>query len=156
MTLFRRSEPKPFELKRRPVFATGTRSEDDVERPETVGAREQVRADARVAEIEARREKVLARERERAEQRGFVQGRREEQARHRGHPFLTLILALGAAACAFVVYLAVQQGSFTGAGQVLDQHVTTAAQATTAATQTAESHAGDALENAGARLKKND
>lgn len=153
MNLFRRSDTKPFQP-RQPLFSMGAAAPSDAARAQAIAQRDQARRDAADAQEAARRERVLARERERAARRGYAQGRREEQARHRGHPFLMLLLAVGAAACAFVVYLAVQTGSFTGAGQVIDQKVAVASQKTTAATQTAENRAGDALQNAGAKLKQ--
>jgi hypothetical protein len=115
---------------------------------------ERSRAEARAAEAEARRAKALEREREIAARKAYAQGRRDEHIRHRGHPFIALLLLLAAGAAGFVAYLAVREGSFTGAGQVLDRNIATATTTAGQATQQASGRAGAALQNAGAHLKR--
>ena len=67
---------------------------------------------------------------------------------------LATVLLLAACAGAFVVYLGVSQGSFTGGGQAIDQNLAHARQQAAQAGRDAASRAGDALENAGQKLKQ--
>ena len=93
---------------------------------------------------------------------GVREGRREKRetrVKRRGHPVLGLLVALVAVAGAAMLALAAHEGSFTGGGQVVDQHLTAAAdQAQAAADQakTASADAvtktGQAIENAGAAI----
>jgi hypothetical protein len=89
--------------------------------------------------------------------RAYERGRRDERARHprrHGSPVLTTMLVLAACAGAFVVYLGVSQGSFTGGGQAIDQNIAHAKDQAARAGRDAASRAGDALENAGQKLKQ--
>jgi hypothetical protein len=89
--------------------------------------------------------------------RAYDRGRRDERARRprrRGSPVLTSILLLAACAGAFVVYLGVSQGSFAGGGQTIDQNIANAKQSASQASRSAADRAGDALENAGQRIKQ--
>ncbi len=52
--------------------------------------------------------------------RAYQRGRRDERARHRGHPVLALVVFLVAVMGAGMVILAASEGSFTRGGQVLD------------------------------------
>ena len=52
--------------------------------------------------------------------RAYERGRREERARRRGHPVLSLIVFAVAVMGAGMVFLAAREGSFTRGGQVLD------------------------------------
>jgi hypothetical protein len=64
-----------------------------------------------------------------AVRRAYDRGRRDERARHprrRGSPVLTTVLFLAACAGAFVIYLGVSQGSFSGGGQAIDQNIANA------------------------------
>jgi len=97
---------------------------------------------------------VIERERKDAAREAYAKGRRDEHARRRSHPVLALIVLVIAAVGAFIVYLAVREGSFTTAGQVVDQHLAAASQTAGQATQAAGSQAGAAIENAGQQLKK--
>ena len=91
-------------------------------------------------------------ERDSAVRNAYDRGRRDERARRvkRGHPVLSTLLLLVAAAGAFVIYLGVQQGSFSSGGETIDQHIQTAQQA---GRNTAD-RAGDALQAAGQHLKR--
>jgi hypothetical protein len=89
--------------------------------------------------------------------RAYDRGRRDERARHprrRGSPVLTTVLLLAACAGAFVVYLGVSQGSFTGGGQTLDQSLSNAKHQAAQAGRNAADRADDALQNAGQKLKQ--
>jgi hypothetical protein len=92
-----------------------------------------------------------------AVRRAYDRGRRDERARHprrRGSPVLTTVLVLAACAGAFVIYLGVSQGSFTGGGQTIDQNLNTAKAQAVQAGHDVVSRTGDALENAGQKLKQ--
>jgi hypothetical protein len=93
-----------------------------------------------------------------AMRRAYDRGRRDERAsrhpRRRGSPVLATVVLLALCAGAFVVYLGVSQGSFTGGGQVVDQNIANATSQVQQAGHNAVDHAGDALENAGQKLKQ--
>jgi hypothetical protein len=56
----------------------------------------------------------------------YDRGRREERARHRSHPFLALIVFAIAVVGGIMLFLAIREGSFSGAGQVADQQLAVA------------------------------
>jgi hypothetical protein len=92
-----------------------------------------------------------------AVRRAYDRGRRDERARHprrRGSPVLTTVLFLAACAGAFVIYLGVSQGSFTGGGQAIDQNIANAKAQAVQAGRNVANKTGDALENAGQNLKQ--
>ncbi len=92
-----------------------------------------------------------------AVRRAYDRGRRDERARHprrRGSPVLTTVLFLAACAGAFVIYLGVTQGSFTGGGQAIDQNIANAKAHAVQAGRDVANRTGDALENAGQNLKQ--
>jgi len=96
-------------------------------------------------------------ERNTAVRQAYDRGRRDERARRprrHGSPFLTLIVLLAAAAGAGAIYLGVEQGSFGRGGQVVDQKIAGVTQPAQQATRDAADRAGDALENAGQRIKQ--
>ena len=96
-------------------------------------------------------------ERNSAVREAYDRGRRDERARRpRRHssPFLALVVLLAAAAGAGAIYLGVQQGSFSRGGQVVDQKLQSVAQPATQATRNVANKTGDALENAGQRIKQ--
>jgi len=80
----------------------------------------------------------------------YERGRRDERARRRGSPLLTLLVVLIAAAGGALVYLAAREGSFSGGGQVVDHTLSHAADGA----KPAVGRAGEALENAGRSLKQ--
>jgi hypothetical protein len=89
--------------------------------------------------------------------RAYERGRRNERScgpRHRGSPVLTTVLLLAACAGAFVIYLGVSQGSFTGGGQTIDQNIANAKNEAVQAGRNVADKAGDALQNAGQKLKQ--
>jgi hypothetical protein len=91
-----------------------------------------------------------------AVRRAYDRGRRDERSRgprHRGSPLLTTVLLLAACAGAFVIYLGVSQGSFAGGGQTIDQNIANAKEQAAQASRNVAARAGDALQNAGQKLK---
>jgi hypothetical protein len=92
-----------------------------------------------------------------AVRRAYDRGRRDERSRgprHRGSPLLTTVLLLAACAGAFVIYLGVSQGSFAGGGQTIDQNIANAKDQAAQAGRNVAARAGDALQNAGQKLKQ--
>ena len=85
---------------------------------------------------------------------GIRQGRREERARHRGHPVLALVVALIAVAGVAMLALAAKEGSFSRGGQVVDRQLSAAAGKAQDASSSAVAQTGQALENAGATIKQ--
>ncbi len=65
----------------------------------------------------------------------YEHGRREERARHRGHPLIALVVFLVALMGAGMMYLAAREGSFARGGQFVDQKLASAEGRTTAAGQ---------------------
>jgi hypothetical protein len=88
-----------------------------------------------------------------AAKKAYERGRRDERARRHGSPVLTGVLVLAAAAGAFVIYLAVSQGSFARGGQVVDQSLSGATNSASQTAQDAKDRAAQALQDAGAKLK---
>ena len=89
--------------------------------------------------------------------KAYDRGRRDERARRprrHGSPFLTLVVLMAAAAGVGAIYLGVHEGSFSRGGQVVDQKLSGVAQPATQATRNAADRAGDALQNAGQRIKQ--
>ena len=102
-------------------------------------------------------ERGLIKDHDVAFRRAYDRGRRDERARHprrRGSPVLTTVLLLAACAGAFVIYLGVSQGSFAGGGQTIDQNLNNAKEQAAQAGRNAAAKAGDALQNAGQKLKQ--
>ena len=84
----------------------------------------------------------------------YSRGRRDERVRRRGSPLLTFLVLIVVAIGAVMIYLAIQQRSFAGAGTVVDQKISKAADTVQAPIRGAADKAGDALQNAGANLKQ--
>jgi hypothetical protein len=129
---------------------------DDAERARRDAAYERGRLDGRSAVDGS----GLMTEQDSMARKAYDRGRRDERARHprrrRGSPVLTTVLFLAACAGAFVVYLGVSQGSFAGGGQTIDQNLSNAKQQAEQASRDAAARAGDALQNAGQKLKQQD
>ncbi len=120
--------------------------DDDVARAEMKGQRDAHAAD-----------RGLLNERNTSVRQAYDRGRRDERARRprrHGAPLLTLIVLMAAVIGAGAIYLGVSQGSFGRGGQVVDQKLAGVAQPATQATRDAAGRAGDALENAGQRIKQ--
>jgi hypothetical protein len=102
-------------------------------------------------------DRAVLNERNSAVRQAYDRGRRDERARRpRRHssPFLTFIVLLAAAAGIGAIYLGVHEGSFSRGGEVVDQRLAGVAQPATQATRGAAARAGDALQNAGQRIKQ--
>jgi hypothetical protein len=84
----------------------------------------------------------------------YDKGRRDERARRRGSPFLTLLLLIVVVIGAALIYFAIQNGSFSSGGAVVDQKLSSAAAKVQAPFRGAANKAGTALENAGIDLKQ--
>jgi hypothetical protein len=96
-------------------------------------------------------------ERNTAVRQAYDRGRRDERARRprrHGAPFFTFIVLLAAVAGVGAIYLGVQQGSFSRGGQVVDRKLQSVSQPASQASRNAANRAGDALENAGQRIKQ--
>ena len=102
-------------------------------------------------------DRAVLQDRNTAVREAYDRGRRDERARRpRRHtsPFMALIVLVAAAAGVGAIYLGVQQGSFTRGGQVVDQKIAGVTAPAQQATRNAADRAGDALENAGQRIKQ--
>jgi hypothetical protein len=84
----------------------------------------------------------------------YSRGRHDERRRRRGSPLLSFILLIIVVAAGALFYLAVQNGSFASGGAVVDNSISTVSQSATAPVRHAADKAGNALENAGQRLKQ--
>ena len=84
----------------------------------------------------------------------YVAGRRDERVRRRGSPLLTFLLLIVVAIGAVLIYFAIQNGSFSKGGAVVDQKLSNAAATVKAPIQGAADSAGTALQNAGSNIKK--
>ncbi len=76
--------------------------------------------------------------------RAYERGRRDERARHRGHPLLALTVFVIALAGAAMIFLAAREGSFSRGGQVVDQKLAVATGKAQAAGEDATVAAADA------------
>lgn len=99
-----------------------------------------------------------------AERRAYQRGRRDERAlmrdsrdhkpRRRGSPFFGAIGWLATGLCVLFAALAIHEGSFGQAGQVIDQNISGAFAPAMQTTKTAMARAGQAMQDAGDRLKQ--
>ena len=65
----------------------------------------------------------------------YDKGRRDERARHRSHPVLTLVVAVIALLGGAMIYLAAREGSFARGGMVMDHQIAQASQNAQVASQ---------------------
>ena len=72
----------------------------------------------------------------------YNRGREDERRTRRNHPFIMLGVVALALIGAWLLYLAAREGSFSSAGQVADQNLSTAAQ-----------RGGEAVQQAGTEIK---
>jgi hypothetical protein len=80
----------------------------------------------------------------------YNRGRMDERRSRRHHPIIALVVVVLALVGGWMVYLAAREGSFSSAGQVADQRISTVSQeAGPALRQT-----GDDLKDAGQALKE--
>jgi len=133
--------------------STGS-DEASVERARRIGAYQKGQLDAH----QSVQDRALIEERDKALRQAYDRGRRDERARRprrHGAPLLTFLLVLVAAAGAFEIYLAVQNGGFANGGRVVDQNIANTTATATLATRSVADRAGEALENAGQNIKQN-
>jgi hypothetical protein len=78
----------------------------------------------------------------------YNRGRRDERAGRKRHPVLMTLLFLAAAVGAVLIALAAVNGSFGGAGQVVDQNLSTAADRAEPVVRGAASDASQAVKDA--------
>jgi hypothetical protein len=83
----------------------------------------------------------------------FQRGRERERAARRGSPVFNFLILIAVAAAALFVYLAIQNGSFSNGGAVVDRNLDQAAHEVNAPIKGAALKAGDALQKAGNSLK---
>ncbi len=83
----------------------------------------------------------------------YQRGRQRERLARRGSPLFNLIILLAVVVAGVFIYLAVQKGSFTGAGAVVDQKLDQTAHSINAPLKSAAENTGDALKKAGQDLK---
>jgi hypothetical protein len=91
--------------------------------------------------------------------RAYDLGRADERKRHHSHPILGLIIAAAAVVGCGAVYLGFHEGSFSRAGQVVDENLAVAADHGQGASQVAAqkvADAGVAAQQAGQNLRQND
>ena len=84
----------------------------------------------------------------------YERGRREERLRRRGSPLFTLLVLMLVLVGAGLIWLAVQNRSFSSGGAVVDRNLSAAAQSVQAPVRGAADKAGNALQNAGENLKE--
>jgi hypothetical protein len=84
----------------------------------------------------------------------YERGRRDEARRRRGSPLLSLLVLIIIVGAALLVYLAARDGSFASGGAVVDNNLAQATNTVQAPFRHAANRAGDALQNAGQRLKQ--
>jgi hypothetical protein len=78
----------------------------------------------------------------------YDRGRRDERASRKRHPVLMTLMFLAAAVGLALIVLAAVNGSFGGAGQVMDQNLTTAADKAEPIVRDAAGDANRAVQNA--------
>src|SRR5436190_23100729 len=78
----------------------------------------------------------------------YNRGRQDERAERKRHPMMMTLMFLAAAVGVVVIALAAVNGSFGGAGQVVDQNLTTAADRAEPVVRGAASDANQAVKNA--------
>jgi len=83
----------------------------------------------------------------------YERGRLREMRVRRGSPLLSFLAFIAIVIAGALIYLAVQNGSFSNGGAVVDRDLGKAAQTIKAPLKGAAERAGDALENAGRALK---
>lgn len=122
---------------RRPQLASGS------QRAYVAGRRDERSAD--VAEPRTGRDELAD---------AYERGRRDEARRHRGSPFLSLLVLIIIVGAALLIYLAARDGSFASGGAVVDNNIAQATNTVQAPFRRAANRAGDALQNAGQQLKQ--
>jgi heme A synthase len=75
----------------------------------------------------------------------YEKGRRDERARRRGHPFLTLVVVLLALVGVATLFFAAREGSFAAGGQAMDVELAAATGQAQVASQNAVQSAREQL-----------
>lgn len=89
----------------------------------------------------------------------YERGRQDERARRHSHPILGLFIAAAAVVGVGAIYLGWHEGSFSRAGQVVDENLAVAGDRTQLASQDAAqtvAYASDRAQQAGQTLRSND
>lgn len=84
----------------------------------------------------------------------YERGRADERSRHKRNPLLTFLIVLAAAIGLVVTFLAVREGGFSGAGQVIDKEAQEAAEAAKRAGAEVADETGEGLQDAGRRVEE--
>src|SRR3712207_469291 len=114
--------------------------------PGTHGHVDPVTGERTVATVDTRSLEEVRRD---AYQRGVA----DERARHKRNPLVSILIALCAVLGIAVIALAVWKGSFSGAGQTLDQTAGQAADQARVAGNEVADEAGEALQDTGRNLE---
>jgi flagellin-like protein len=83
----------------------------------------------------------------------YERGRLRSRRRRGGSPLLTLVVLLAVVLAGAFIYLAIQNGSFSSGGAVVDQKIDQVQQTVDAPIKNAAINTGSALQRAGQRLK---
>ena len=94
------------------------------------------------------RETAIRREEAHDLREAYERGRKDAKAARRRHPVAMTFIIIAAAVGIIVLALAAVNGSFSGAGTVVDQNLATAATEATPVVQNAASQAGAAVKDA--------
>lgn len=86
----------------------------------------------------------------------YARGRRDERARHKSHPFLALIVIVVALVGGIMLFLAIREGSFSGAGQVADQQLAVAQAEAPGVVAAAKENVSAAAQDVSAKVNKDD
>src|SRR5688572_20523927 len=81
----------------------------------------------------------------------YDKGRRAGRARHTSHPFLALMVIAVALVGGIMLFLAIREGSFSGAGQVADQQLAVAQAEAPGVIANAGQKAGEVARDVGER-----
>lgn len=84
----------------------------------------------------------------------YERGRADERSRHKRNPLLTFLIVLAAAVGLVVTVLAIQQGSFSGAGRVLDREAREVREVAGQAGAEVADEAGEAMQDTGRRVEQ--
>jgi len=82
----------------------------------------------------------------------YDKGRRDERSRRKSHPILALIVLAIAVVGAIMIFLAMREGSFSGAGQVADQQLAVAQAEAPGVIANASQKAGEVARDVGERV----
>lgn len=78
----------------------------------------------------------------------YKKGRQDEKARRKSHPILALVVFALALVGAVMLFLAMREGSFSGAGKAADANIAVAAAEAPGVARNAATEVGEAARNA--------